>query len=382
MLIEDRSSMEADWRCGMERYWLTEYREPGRSQSAVGGLVPVKSVYDLELGSAFADGIAAMAAHENELCHAGDLLLRVYRDTAEMIAQPFEANWGKEKASLLRGLLFGAATHILPRLRQDYDLLKIEGETFLTFHGPQGRGELLFMVRPDLVFRRRSDGTVWVPDWKTSSWKDVEWLLKWPWAIQLHLQAAAVRQTDPHLDVQGSIILGAYKGFRRDPASPDAGPGEVSSPFTYIYNNGGVGTLEWSPKWLRGWNKVPAWEYPNDGIYGWVLHMRRQWPSVLSEQFPTSQPIMLNEEMVATVGAERISRMKRIAAFRRLSPDGREKMRSYFFDHRTLNCARCPYQPACWSPTIGLNPLGSGLFVPRVPNHELERTIWLQERKA
>lgn len=366
MLFEDRSSMEADWRCGMERFWLTEYRLPGHEGDRVGGIVATKAIFDLELGSAFADGIAALSG---VYLKGNDEI----REAILAVALPFGQLWGTEAQSLLTGLLYGAAIHSLPRLAVDYDILGVEREMYYAHEG-----KLMIMTRPDVLVRRKADKTVWVPDWKTTSWKDVEWLLKWDYAIQLHIQAAAVKQSNPELDVQGSLILGAYKGYVNDATK------ERSSPFTYIFNNGGVGDLQWSPKWVRGWNRLPAALFEsagNNGMFAWVDYMKRTYPVILAEQFPVSQPIMLRQDMVDIIMRERTFRVGRFANYRMLPTMAQAAVKPTLFDHRTINCNRCNYKEACWNPTIHRDPTASGLYVPRRPNHELERKVQEEDER-
>lgn len=358
MIIEDRTGMETDWKCGMARYWLTEWRAAGEEDAPVGGIVPVQEVWELELGAAFADAIAPILTGRLQPGEA-----------VAMVTPTFRKVWGQEKADLLAGLIWGAALYVIPRLKQTFEFLQVENEVFYTTNK-----EVLYMVRPDVVMRRLSDQTVWVPDWKTTKWKDVRFLLKWPFAIQMHLQAAAVKQTHPEWDVQGSLVLGAYKGWL------DEIRGGISSPFTYFYHNGGIGDREeWAASYVRGWNRIPAHEYflssLDNGIEGWVRHMAKKFPIVLEEQFPISQPILLNEVLLRTVMTERTARLNRIQAWRRLSGEARQRCLPLFFEHRTSNCVGCGYLHACWTPAVTQDPCGTGLYVPRVPNHELERQL-------
>lgn len=351
---EDRSSMEADWRCGTERYWLTEYRPDGEQAAKVGGIVPAASVWDLELGAAFADGVAA--------------LVQVHQpasETALMVSTGLQAKWGVHTVNLLQGLIMGAALHVLPRLVNDYDIIAAEPEHH--YRWPDDTDpRMIMMTRPDLVLTRRSDHTGWVPDWKTTSWKDEKWLLAWEMAIQMHIQAAAVQQARPGLNIQGGMVLGAYKGYVNDFT------GERMSPFIWAYTATEGQKRLWSPKYVRGWDRVSVSEYPG-GPIAWVEYMRSQYPTILSEQFPVSHPIFIRHDMIDRVMAERVARLTRIQAWR---DGGRVMPAPDVFDHRTLHCARCPYKTACWNPPTTLTPLAHGLYVRRVPNHAIERLAW------
>lgn len=341
--------MEADWRCQRERYWLTEYTDP--QQPLRRGIVPVKDAFDLQFGSAFADGIATLTTSSLPV-----------KEVINVVAASILTNYGQESYNLLVGLLYGATIHVLPRIMREYDVLGVESEQYYTW-----KGRHMFMSRPDLVLRRRADNTVWVPDWKTTKWKDPEWLLQWQYAIQLHLQAAAVQQTNPSWDVQGSIVFGAYKGYL------DEYRHERKSPYTYIFHNtpGLQGLAKtYTPKYVAGWPRISASMYPDGGLYKWVERMALDYPAVLAEQYPTSQPIMLNTAMVEQVADERMYRNALIHTWR----DHRESIpMAQAFPHTTSACKRCNYKEACWAPGITQDPLASGLYVPRTPNHELER---------
>lgn len=353
MLYEDRSSMEADWRCGMERYWLTEYRPAGEEGEKVGGIVPTTAAFDLALGSAFADGVAALT--QAELSDA---------DCIHM-ASTGMMNWGRSSLNLLQGMLWGAALHSIPRIMQEYDFVAAEPEHHYYWPNRQAP-QIVIMTRPDLVLVRKSDQTGWVPDWKTTSYKDEKWLLQWPMAIQMHIQAAAVKQARPDLNIQGAIVLGAYKGYVNDYA------GERMSPFIFAYTTMLNGKRAWSPKFVRGWDRVSVDEYPG-GIAAWVAFMKTTYPVVLGEQFPVSQPIFLRQDMLDLVMGERVARLARFADWRAA---GRTMPAPSIFDHRTSGCVRCGYRAACWNAPTTADPLAHGLYVRRLPNHAMERVAF------
>lgn len=338
----------------MERYHMTE--EEGT------GIVPVSSVLELEFGIAYAHGVQDITLGSKEPEAAILSAVEGFR----------EKGFAWHYTSVLEGLLWGYYYYVLPRLLDDYDVMGVEPEVHLVYPFPPKPAELMFMSRPDLVLRRRSDGTVWVPDDKTTRTKEQYWLDKWPYAIQLQLQAAAVAQNHPEWDVQGAIVLGAYKGYERD--------GNMYSPFAYGYRTtikgpDGTPITSYSARYVRGWERFPinAYTYAG-GMQEWVRVMPKD---VLEEQFPITRPIFLNQPMLEKVLEERLFRESRIDRWRTLSnPSVQKTMIPLVFDHRTINCNNCGYREACWNPTVAKDPLASGLYVRRKANHALEAISW------
>jgi hypothetical protein len=336
----------------MERYWMTEAPTP----KGAWGLVRVEEARELRFGSAYAKGTELLALPNDRTPASliGEIVLTYAKDEVD-------PRW----TQILTGLLWGYSTYLLPLLRQDYDIIGVEPEVPLLW--PPSQPEMVWATRPDVVLRRRADATVWVPDNKTTKWKDARWLEKWPWAIQLHMQALAVKQQHPDLDVQGSLVLGAYKGYERE--------SDWYTPFLIGYRTVTDGIPSYSARYVRGWEKFNPTRYFS--MEDWVRMMPLD---VLQENFPTSKPIFLREDVCQIVLEERLRREKQIAEWRLSSPEERLAARSTVFSHSTSSCNMCSYKEACWNPTVERDPCASGLFVPRTPNHTLEKAAFLEEQ--
>lgn len=344
MIITDRTRIELDWKCPRMRMWRTE----GATHPAKAGwgIVSVQEATALAVGSAYALGAERLSRVGSPL-HAS-IIKQVLADSK--LERPY--------FSLVAGALWGYSIYALPRIQEEYDILSIEPELSTVWPRPPLAAEMMVMTRPDMVLRRRTDGTVWVPDHKTTKWKDQRWLAKWPYALQLHIQALAVKDAHPEMDVQGSLVFGVYKGYEK-PLPPPAVGGTIYSPLCGAYRSS---RGEYSTRYISGWDYCTF--NGVDYIEKWV----RELPSeVLEGQYLISAPIFLREDMAFSCLAETLEREKVIKAWREgLVPT------AVAFPHHTTWCAECEYQQACWIPSVQSDPLRSGFYKAREPHHSLE----------
>lgn len=344
--VESRSAIETDWECGM-KYWWSQL-EGGR------GISPV------EQETYFTDGTEAHAGLEGvaRLADPSDFL-------GLLPAAPSEPDQiAFEKWSRLCGWIASFAMFIEPGIREEEEFVSVEHEVTLDRH-PYYLG-----VIPDRIGRGRESGRLRYREWKTTSATDTKNFADyWPHAVQLHLGLQAVEE-ELGEEVEWGQVMGLLKG-------KEGRDGKLAHPYVWAWWKGG----EWLTEYAYKAEKVPVWEYPG-GVAEWV---RRLGPGVAAEVFPRSRRVYRDPRLIDALVAQRKQRVISIASVRELAQKSWED-RVLWFEQRFTRCrpmygSPCAYREACWNASVNVDPVGSGLYVPRVPHHELEAMIIAQREE-
>jgi hypothetical protein len=379
-IFYDRSRCVDDWICHRRRYLRTEYG--GR------GLAPVTRTHALALGSVVHELFeCAFKAH----LEAGTLdtamgLAATLQEACDTVLPPFVESLratgatpdrASEQAALAEGLFRGWFAARWREFHETYEVLGVEVECLYPHDG------CIFASKPDLVVRRRADGTVWYWEWKTTSNVRDSWFKQWNYDIQFLAGALGVQAT-LGLEITGVIVQGLYKGYERENAS---GVKEQYSPLCYVYARE-VGTVhgvevEYSLETQRGkgWHKVGTWVDPG-GVAAHVERLHTLAPDTLLAQFPQTPPHFIHAERLRTLLRQRAMRERDIAL---ASADilvaqshGHAELAALdldvYFPQSFNACAPafgspCPFRDVCHVASIGEDPLASGLYDWRVPHH-------------
>ncbi len=337
--LTDRTTIETDWKCGMARWW---FREEGG-----GGIVPASTAAYLTQGIEVHDDLAALAQG-----------VEVEALVTEILATPAETQPELEVLYRRAGWIAGFGLYILPRLLDRYEVVFIERELCLA------RDPLWIACKPDLVLRDKQTGRLVVIDYKTAGMVTKGWVEYWPYAVQHHINLQAVADELGESPSHAQII-GLVKGQDRD--------GRLAHPYVWAYVKGdGSDPEQWSQKYAYGLTHAPVWEY-TPGLLEWV---KRLGEGVALAQFPHSAPIVLNERLLKDLIRSRTEREREVAKVRAVCQDSRI-VRAQYFEQRFSACrpvigAPCAYCEACHNASVNADPIGSGLYVPRTPHHELE----------
>jgi hypothetical protein len=213
---------------------------------------------------------------------------------------------------------------------------------------------LLFMSRPDLVVADKHGTLVYI-EYKTTSSKRDEWINQWDTAVQLHSSVKAIEHTLGR-KVGAVVVQGLYKGY--------VAYSKQTSPMCYAYLRGAnppftVGEISYDYK--AGFKKSPTWELPN-GVKGWVGGMS---DILLSEQFPQTAPIFINDRMVDAFFKQREVRESEIQQ----GGDVDQVFPQNFSQCNPGWGKPCQFRQLCFGGAD--NPLDHG-FVPRMPHHPRE----------
>ncbi len=368
--LTDRSRTETDWTCERERFYLTEYG--GR------GIVRATTQKELDFGTDIHAALEELARRTGEADVVGDLAPRLYAKVLRREHDRLGADRARELAAIAEGMFRGYCAVVWPQVLQLYDIIAVEPECLKAL-----TGSLSFMSRPDLILRRKSDGTYWYWEYKTTGQRVDDWLKQWPKAVQLHSGCLAAEET-LGLKIEGCIVQGLSKGYEKD--------GHFRSPFCEGWRFLGGGPITFAYTYMRskGWERFFTAEHP-DGISGWGEEMPAD---LLEKQFPRTQPIYPRADLCERFFAQLVQRETAIASaianIKLISDSARsdadkskliDRIMDDVFPMKFKACSGrygkfdCPLLEACWNPRVGSDPLGSGLYIQREPHHQPEREL-------
>lgn len=280
-----------------------------------------------------------------------------------------------EQKALLAGILSGWQTVRLPALLAEYEVIAVEQEV----EWPIAPG-IHQMLRCDALLRRKSDGLLFILEFKTVATPGYQWQNQWEHNIQILSYCAAVEETRNE-PVGGVMIEGLVKGMRRKEtaqSSPFFGRTLQTSPFCYTYEtevtNGDV-LRSW--EWSKKAKKIQlSWQEWLEGNL-WMMD-----PSHLSEQFivlPAITPIrsQMDRWRRQTISAEVrwAMAMDEIAEAEGNTVKLAELLDFHAPQHDN-HCLRygspCSFMDICFNSLVEDDPIGSGLYQQRRPHHDTE----------
>ena len=366
--LYDRSRVVEDWNCPRARFWHYEFGGRGLTRST--------TAIELYLGITVHDAVAAIATLTSfkEAISIDAIAGAAYSQIRQSLEEPDEGpnpddDYIEEQAVLAEGLVRGFYKHVWPRLMESYpEILFVEKE--MTYphdlkgqHSPD-QPDLLFMSKPDLILTDGQGEAVYF-EYKTTSSKKEDWINSWDTAVQLHSTIRAVKATTG-VDISNVIVQGLYKGYRAY--------NKQSSPFCYAYfkrGNPPFSSDQISYEFKAGFKRTPVWEL-DGGIKQWVEDMPDQ---ILTEQFPQTPPIFINDSLVDSFFRQRAKREYEIATASALLKDDLDQdLLDRVFPQRFDKCqpgwgSPCQFRTLCHGYVE--DPLSEG-YQFRESHHQLE----------
>lgn len=271
-----------------------------------------------------------------------------------------------EQEYLLVGLLLAWAEFRLPLLREEFEFTLIEQELRWKMGEFEGV-EVVDLLRLDALLKRRSDGALFYGEFKSSASCDEGWVKSWEINSQALINISAVEEI-LGVRIHGILIEGLEKGYRGEDRSKRR-LGEIQhSPLCYGWRFGSRLESEYFPGAL----KVSWWEEgKSPQEVAEILGERRK--SLLIPLPPIRpRPTLLARH-------RRQALMQELRVFRGMeeiegNPEAREILLDLHFPQNPDHCRRfkrspCPFLDICYDEQVGMDPLGSGLYEPRIPNH-------------
>lgn len=349
MIWTDRSRIETGFRCPRKRFH--NYVAGGR------GYVPAVEPQDLWFGQWMHAGI--------ELAVTGKPVDVPPLVTDELTADGLSVL--EEWRALFSGLYRTFRGFTLPQLLDEYEWISSEQEV-ATLLAP----DVTLMNRLDGVLRRKADGVYFVLEAKTSSW--VSKLIEQSRSnFQLLLECEALRRSLPEgVEVGGAVLLVFDKGQRK---KDYCGEGHRRlSPFTYCYSRERAdGSTEYALEYRAGWTRTPTWT-----IDGWYDILVERRPEVVKAQVCTVPAVDFDRERTESVMRQVVAIEHRLAEYRCIPSLGMQDSDiDEYYPQNFASCAdtygrRCEYWDLCFSPRIAADPLASGEWRIREPNHRIE----------
>lgn len=397
-IVFDRSRRETDDECSRARYLA--YEMDGHGIERIGRDIALETGTFVHVGL---DALTKGGAVEQVVAET----IEAYRKSAsknQVVAvaeSTSQSDIAIEQAALIEAQLRGWAAVRKPLLDSIYEVLESEQEYSLTF--PTGE---TFLMRLDRLERRKSDGAIFLRDFKTTGDPSSRWRTAFRFNQQTISMVLPVEATH-NVKVAGVIIEGLVKGKRLE-YPKGSGCYQQSSPLIYAWRkaakNPPFDEDRWASRYewqctdahtmdsgktcggnashrLSGFYKAAVWrEFPG-GVKGWLDYLLEHDRSLVEEQFVELPPTMrseweVNEWLLSSLAREReiAERVERVEADPALLP--------VLFPKQTNgghNCIYCQFADVCWGPYAS-DPLASGLYRPRRANHPQE--IELREAAA
>lgn len=363
-IFVDRSRMQEAHNCMRLRWW--RYHFAGR------GLEP---------------RAASLALLEGGIIHRGIELLLGGGDIESIIAEVLPDFVAELRA---RGTSSGAADDLfvleqscllecllrawdqvrLGEIKAEFEVVRVEPE--IRWVMDAGPPEMIDLVRPDTILRRRLDSRLFYREWKTTSSGGEDWAAGWEHTSQALANIAALQDTLKER-IWGMQVEGFVKG-RRDrekrKTSKFFGQPIQQSWLCYAWKKNGA----LAPDWAYGAEHVRVWEETTPAA--WIA---AQTPEKLASLFVHVMPVVPAEDRMASWRRQEVAKERRIAvAVTRLGPFPAEKDLDEEFPQNEDHCLRywghpCAFEAACFTARVRRDPVGSGLYALRVPHHRAER---------
>jgi hypothetical protein len=402
MIFCDNSRRNVSEKCMRKRWWNYEYLGKGIEPIRKG-----KSEFPLLTGTGVHTGVEELLEGEG-IDYAASKGAYIY-DTLQCptLTNERDIYLMEEQKALVEGIVRAWHVTRYDSFVKQYEVLDIEREESVEL-----APGVVWMSRPDLLVRRRSDGALFIVNLKTTKKADERWVSQWPLdaqtlsevvAVENRLTAEAHSQIDaatwnamegnvPNVKLSGVIILGLLKGETLE-YPEGSGLYYHNSPLIWAWNNvsGKPHPMgEWTPRWKwsdeegnhtlgKGWRKREIWLYYPGGVKAWIEHLAASDPALLEEQVVELPPILRSEQQIqswrhAVIHQERIIRHNRDHSIGL----GDHPLRQVFMDElfpmstSSGNClwpSKCSYFGICHE---NMSQDDDSLYQIRVPNHPQE----------
>ena len=303
----------------------------------------------------------------------------------------------EEQGALVEALLRGWNLYSGEHFRNSFDVIQVETE---------GEAELapgiVLQFRPDAVLREKQTGDYYVLSTKTTSMFGKMSLDSAGVDMQSMSEVYGVEKT-LGIKVEGVIYGWFVKGCRAK--DEYIGAYRQDSPLIYGWMRKGATEedTEWAFKygWAteevnektgkqvqtklgKGFRKVAIWkEYPG-GVKQWIndLAAQRIAPrhiNALEAAFPQSLPVSRRVDEIESWRRQVVAQEEgtKLCVEAVGMMDKEEGLDRYFPQH-THSCfmyqSKCQFFDICWNPAVKSDPMGSGLFKIREPNHPVKES--------
>lgn len=268
-----------------------------------------------------------------------------------------------EQDYLLEGLLRLWAKNRLPAVFDEYEFTMVEQE----LRWPMGES-IIDLLRLDGLLRRRSDGAWFYLEFKSTTTIDDAWIASWEQNAQFLLNIRAIEEV-LGLRISGVLIEGLAKGIRDFDRAREM---EIQySPLCYGFTRvDGEGHRIYRPTYAAGHRRIGWWEAGRTPAE--VVELLGGEGSKLLGAIP---PIRPRAELLQDHHEQAVAQELHVWRGRdELMRAPSRRALNVWFPQNPDHCRRykrhpCPFLDICYDDQIAQDPLGSGLYEKRVPNH-------------
>jgi hypothetical protein len=417
-ILTSRSHIEAFEKCPRKNFWQYHYAGVGLEPSDERGLK-----LDARIGTATHDGIefglkhnadAAMAAGYG----AGRLSLALGESGIDVPNLPEQQrNEVYEAVNIVTALVYAWLRLRLPYMLSEGEIIAVEKEMAVDFR--VGDDVVRLMARPDIVWRRRSDGAIFIRNLKTVRDPGTIWREQWGLDMQTLTEPLAVDEwlnKEAYTAGEGLEIPATCMGVIIDGLTTGAvldypkGSGKYyhNTPLLYAWHRAGDAPVtpdEWYARYewscadphkmsnghrcpggrshkLSGVHKESVTKYPG-GILAWVDHLLDTDRALVENEIIELPPIIRSPYAIERWKHQVLQREVDIYDYADMVEIGRNSlvttMDEQLDKHFPMNTAsgnclrpgRCFAYDLCWG-SAAADPLMSGYKL-RTPHHEEEK---------
>jgi hypothetical protein len=371
-IVIDRSRYETELHCS-RKYYL-EYLLGGA------GIVPKGTPSYFAVGEAGHVGVQkSMLGYSWP--EVQDFMYVPFREPLTADKLPLQGEYLQEQIDLAYALVYVWRKQRMPVFHQEYRVLDlpsgpaVEREINVPIYR-NGEYEVVLMSRPDVIVRRTADNAILLWELKTAATANKGWIKKWQHAMQLLLQVKATQHLlqEEGIDkpVVGIVVEGLIKGQRKEDSF---GIRRSTSPLIYAYTKKGDGFLikdQMQTGWKKNWNKeLVSYNMP---LVDWIDSLPEE---ILQDCCRVVPPILADADSIQSVCRQVGTRAIQLHEAT-LTVNGSQEEQVALDTHFQQNfnaCDEydgCAYADCCFMANVGSDPVGSGSFVKRTPNHPLE----------
>ncbi len=363
ILLTDRSSQVTHLNCNRAGYWASVY---GGS-----GIQPVKAAIPLVTGSAVHGGVQAILAGQE--WDRVEATIKEEFDKANLLV---EVGTPKAFAQREQQDLAIAQSRVWwlerwPTFREEYNVLAIEPEIRTVLYETD-QYQVVLMSRPDAIIERKSDGALVMWELKTKAYFNDNWLKSWEHNLQLQAQTLAIKQWANDNGLADRLIAGCmvetlFKGQRKK--DEKSGLYQQSTNLIYAYVKAGDGQLipdQVSLSWKKGWEKRLVSE--TQSLIQWVDELPPEERATKCLVVPIISPSDDELKSAQVQWGEVVIRRHRSSVPHVMGDYDLDSN----FPMNTSFCYQygpCPFLSACFDTNVNADPLASGIYKVREPNH-------------
>jgi hypothetical protein len=386
MIYTDRSRIETYEHCPRKRFWQYEYAGTGLEKSddlkldaRIGTFV--HEGIEIGLGTFVSERPNALLAGERFVAECKEII--DWSQASEQ--QKFDITEGGQ---IVTALVYAWLKLKAPRLLEDGEVLGIEKELTVDFEmlTIAGSETVRLMARPDIIWRRKSDGAIFIRNLKTVRQADDRWREKWALDMQTLSEPLAVDHylSEYHLPVDGHdlccggvIIDGLVTGKITSAKSQFNGLYHHNNHLIYAFRQEMPnGEYLFRPDYKYGLQKVAVADTFPGGIIAWIDKMIANSLSFVEEHIIELPPIIRSDYQIERWKRQTLRREVLINRYAKSTGTilSTNYLDSDFPMHTSNgNCiypGKCMAFDLCHGSAAG-DPLNSGYRV-RTPNHPKE----------